>query len=118
MAVDINEYRRQRIEAAERDIASKSQELVAQAPVDAEFETGNPVIDKLLRAIKVVVDQVEASSLECAKAGMKAPEDKVFRHHQLSYMYMIGKVDGWRELAGIASQVAQETKQNAIILPQ
>ena len=117
MAVDIQEYRKQRIEEQEK--AEKAAvPLVEQSAVPASTETGNETLDKLLRALQPVVDLIEKNVIDSALSAMKAPDELILRTIQFQHLYMLGKRDAFKEVADVAQKVALETKQNSqIVIP-
>lgn len=119
MAVDINEYRKERIKRAEEEAKklAETPALVEQSAVDESKLTGNGVLDKLLRALQPLVTQLDANVKDSAMKGIRAPAENIFREIQFQHAYMSGKLDMLAELSQIAQVVAHEEKKNTVILP-
>lgn len=119
MAIDINEYRRERMQRAEAEAQKASAApLLAQAEVVDSNLTGHDTLDKLIRAIQPVLEVLETNIIDSAQAGIKAPVEQVFREIQLQHVYMLGKSDAFKELTKIAQHVAAEEKKNSLVIPQ
>ena len=109
MAASLDEYRRERAEKAAKERPQPT--LLEQTAAPQSFLTGNDDYDKSIRAIQALGDQCLLEADECARRGMRAPNEEVRLTHQLQYLYMLGKMDAWKQ----AQQTIQQSYNEKVL---
>ncbi|MCI0553274.1 MAG: hypothetical protein L0287_20185 [Anaerolineae bacterium] len=108
MSVEVRDFRQfsekkqAELAATERNIR---EELVPQVATE---QVGNEDFDKLLRAIQAASDVPERECEEVKKKGMGAVQDEMIRLCQLQYMFICGKLEGFKEVKALIHQIVRE----------
>ena len=111
MSIDIKDHRKfvdgKLKEAMEKEEA-KPVVLLEQRTV--ANETGEPHLDKLMRALAAQIEKDDAHSVDVAIKGMGNVNPDALRLHQNEYFYTKGKLDGLMFAMKLPEQIIMEEK--------
>lgn len=113
MGIDVKDHRRyaegklaESIQAAETKVAH---ELLQQVEtVDAN--TGNPQLDKLVRAVQALLETSDTHANDIALKGIGCVQEEMIRLQQFEYFYTKGKSDAYKEVVQIPAKIIAESK--------
>lgn len=109
MSIDVKDHRKYLEGKEAKENLQKSEVLLAQVASETA-NTGDPYFDKLIRTLEALIKGGDdaARDLACACAG--AVQADMGRLKQMEYMYVRGKVDGYKEAALIPARILAEAK--------
>ena len=112
MTVSVNDYRKNREEAFAK--AAKEAEVAAHVPVQQtsspDASTGDERLDKLARAIQLLIDALDPVIDHAAKNAMGAPTADMLSMCLREYWYQKGKQDTLKEVIKLPAQIMLESK--------
>lgn len=114
MSVTVNDFRKHTEEkAAEAAAKAPVAPLLAQAE-SPMATTGNDELDKFVRALQAVIDELEKQMAQFAKEGMLAVPADMVRLSQMKYMHTFGKLDALKEAIKIPAQIVLESRPSGL----
>jgi hypothetical protein len=111
MSVDVKDHRRY-LEGKQAEVVMDNGQTEPLLPqVQSELaHTGDPYLDKMLRAIEALIVDQEKLCIDTARKGIGCPQEDMFRLAQCEYMYICGKVEGLKEAAKIPARILAEAR--------
>lgn len=109
MSVEVRDFRQfsEKKYAEQAALDKEKRELVPQVAAE---QVGNEDFDKLLRAIQAASEAPELEREEVKKKGMGAVQDEMIRLCQLQYMFICGKLEGFKDVKALINQIELEKK--------
>ena len=74
----------------------------------SDFEVGDEKLDKLIRIVQSVIDQLNPAIADLQMKGMGCVQDDLFRACQLNYVYAKGKLDAYKDVQTYPKRIMQE----------
>ena len=111
MSVDIKDFRRF-VEGKAEEAPVRPAPLLQQAD-SALATTGDDYLDKLIRVLEAKVVSLEAEAASIAAKAVGCVPEEMFRLAQCEYMYVKGKVDGYKDAAQIPARIIAESRPTA-----
>ena len=106
MSVDVKDFRKFTEEANAR-VAVAQPAPLQQEPA-TEFEVGDEKLDKLVRIVQSVIEQLNPAIADLQMKGMGCVQDDLFRACQLNYVYAKGKLDAYKDVQTYPKRIMQE----------
>lgn len=107
MSVDIKDHRRY-LEGKLKEVQDATPVLLEQTGITNE--TGEPRLDKMLRAIAVCKERDEKHATDIALKGIGCVQDDMLKLQQFEYFYTKGKVDAFTEVSKVPEAILAEEK--------
>lgn len=109
MSIDVKDHRRYLETKHEHAAPDKPAPLLEQVNSDLAA-TGEPYLDKLIRAIEAKVQTHEEHAQEVAFKCAGCAKVEVTTMLQFEFMYTKGRVDAYKEIAQMPAQILAEAR--------
>lgn len=108
MSIDVKDHR--------KFLEGKAKALEAEArpvmpllkQIEIAKETGDPRLDKMLRAIGALIEEKDAHSIQVALKAVGCVQDDMIRLQQFEFFYTKGWLDALKATAALPAQILTE----------
>jgi hypothetical protein len=111
MSVDVKDHRKfleGKLKDADKLQAEKPKPLLEQRAIASE--TGDPRLDKMLRAVAAMIEKDDAHIMDVSIKGMAQLNPDAMRLAQAEYFYTKGRVDALQAVVKIPEQIILEER--------